>query len=108
MKNFLKVNSLPSIPARSTGVGIDPRAGGHVEKRAHEPQPVVGAVRQTKGEIAYHGGVTVDDLPNVPLKSYEKKIEIHPGMTAKQTTAHATGPSAKAILKDAANLGGAK
>jgi hypothetical protein len=65
-----------------------------------------GMKRQTKGDIAYHGGVAVDDLPNVGLKSYEKPIPVHNGMSkASRDAVHPVLNNPNVILQDAANLG---
>jgi hypothetical protein len=66
-----------------------------------------GMKRQTSGELAaYHHGVSVDDTPNVPLKSYEKPIPVHAAMTDKQrANIHPVANDPHAILQDAANLG---
>lgn len=85
-------------------IGRDPRR----DKAIVEAPPSFGMQRQTKGEIGFHGGVAVDDLPNVPLKDYEKPIAVHPGMTPTQAARHAATPSGDAVLKDAANLGRGK
>lgn len=81
-------------------------ARGGAPKRTVDAQPVPGMVRQTKGELGCHHGITVDDAPNVPLKTYEQKISVHSGMTDKQRAAvHPVANDPKAILSDAARLG---
>jgi len=82
-----------------------PRNGA--AKRTVEAQPVPGQRRQTSGELAaYHHGQALNDEPNVPLKTYEQKIPVHPGMTDKQRAAiHPVANDPHAILQDAANLG---
>lgn len=83
-------------------IGRDPRR----EKTIVEAAPSWGAKRRTIGEIGFHGGVAVDDLPNVGLKSYEKPIPIHSGMTsAQRDEVHPYANSAKEILTDAQHLG---
>ena len=79
---------------------------GRVEKRIVEAAPVPGMRRQTQGPLAaYHHGVALNDEPNVPLKSYEKPIPIHPGMTDKQRAeVHPIGNSAREVFLDAAAL----
>src|ERR1700682_915565 len=65
-----------------------------------------GMTRQTKGKpAAFHHGITVDDLPNSDIvKSHEKPIGFHPGMTDKQIIKSANHPTAGQVLTDAANL----
>jgi len=67
-----------------------------------------GMVRQTVGDqnLSYHHGVTVDDSPNSDIiKSHEKPIGFHSGMTDKQIIKSVNHPTAGQVLRDAANLG---
>ena len=65
-----------------------------------------GMVRQTKGEIAFHGGVTVDDLPNSKIiKSHTKPIGFHSGMTDKQVAKAGHGATSGQVLENAERLG---
>jgi hypothetical protein len=90
---------------RRDQIGRDGRVPKVAETTATIPVSP-GMKRQTKGEIGFHGGVAVDDLPNVGLKSYEKPIPIHSGMTAAQRDeVHPYANSAKEILTDAQHLG---
>jgi hypothetical protein len=76
-------------------------------KRIVEAAPVPGQRRQTRGPLAaYHHGVALNDEPNVPFKSYEKPISLHPSVTDRQRAeVHPIANSASQILTDAANLG---
>jgi hypothetical protein len=66
-----------------------------------------GMVRQTQGmPAAYHHGVTVDDEPNSDIvKSFEKPIGFHSGVSDAQIMKSSHGATANQVLTDAANLG---
>ena len=71
-----------SAPANALGQKI----GRDAAPKVLAPVAIAhGMKRQTVGDLAaYHHGVSVDDRPNTPLKSYEKPVAIHPGMTEQQ------------------------
>jgi hypothetical protein len=73
----------------------------------HIPEINPGTPRRaTSGEPSpYHHGIVTQDEPNVPLKSYEKPIPVHNGMTDRQRAKlDPVADNAKNILTDAANL----
>jgi hypothetical protein len=88
---------------------IDPpniaRDGG--AKRIVDAPIKAGMKRVTQGEpAAYHHGVTVDDLPNSKIvKSHERTIGFHSGMTDKQIINVANNSTAGQVLTDASKLG---
>lgn len=101
----LNVGTLPAAPVRSRteGEGIA-RAGA--PKRTVDAPIKPGMTRQSSGEPhPYLHGVTVQDEPNAPLKSYEQKIPVHPGMTDEQRAKIDASNDPNAILQNAANLG---
>lgn len=65
-----------------------------------------GMTRQTKGEIAFHGGVAVDDLPNSAIiKSHERPIPLHSANPLSPTNLAKHKTAASDMLHEAANLG---
>jgi hypothetical protein len=108
MINQRRLNS--SMPKAATPAPIVDKIGrdGRVDKHLVEAQPVVGQVRQTKGDLHpwLHGqAAPLDDEPNLPIKSHEKPIGFSHGVTDKQIIETANNPTAGQILKDAAKLG---
>jgi hypothetical protein len=101
--NTMQKNSVLKRNMYGHQIGRD----GRVAKVAETTETIPvspGMRRQQKGDIAYHGGVAVDDLPNVPL-SREQPIAVAFGMSDAQKAAHAASPSAADVLRDAATLG---
>ncbi|SRR6266404_5227122 len=67
-----------------------------------------GMVRQTKGDLHpfLHGqAAPLDDEPNLPIKSHEKPIGFHTGMTDKQIIGTVNSATAGQVLHEAARLG---
>ncbi|WP_338830449.1 hypothetical protein [Bradyrhizobium sp. 27S5] len=76
-------------------------------KRIVDARPVPGQRRQTKPSHDFlHGAPPLDDEKEPPLKSYEKPIPIHNGMSKQQVDKfHSTlANHPTVILQDAANL----
>ena len=97
----LNVGTLPAAPERAPvpGIARDGAAKVIADAAVHGNMK-----RQTVGEIGFHGGVAVDDLPNA-VKTYIKPIPAHPHMNEKSKADAAKGPTATDILVEAQNLG---
>ena len=80
---------------------------GKLEKRIVEAAPSWGAKRQTKPSHEFlHGAPPLDDEGEMPIKSYEKPIPLHPSVTERQRAeVHPIANSANVILSEAATLG---
>lgn len=104
----LNVGTLPAAPQRPAPGEGEGMARTGAPKNIAEAAPVLPGQRsRTVGEPhPYLHGQTVQDEPNVPLKTYEQKIPLHPSTTSKQRAAlHPVANDPHAILQDAANLG---
>lgn len=82
---------------------------GRVRKHAVVTQPAIkGGMRSRilpSAEI-HHGAPVTYDEPNLPIKSHEKPIPVHGGMTDRQRAAlHPLASDPHAIMQDAAALG---
>jgi hypothetical protein len=88
---------------RPLNSSVHPRNGS--PKRTVEAQPVPGMKRQTPDSVFTGPGQSaLEDEPNLPIKSYEKPIPLHPSTTAKQRATIDPSNDPKAILSDASNM----
>ena len=77
-------NGMIAVPgSRANTLAADsplhPRNGA--AKRQAAPAITHSMKRASVGKLAaYHHGVALGDEPNVPLKSYQKPVAVHPGM----------------------------
>ena len=75
------MKTIPQQPlntAYKDTLGRDPQR----DKDLVTAQPVPGQRRQTKGDLhPYLHGIALQDELNIPLKSHEKPIPIHDGMS---------------------------
>lgn len=106
MKTLI-VGTLPAAPKRAALSGDDNIARSGAPKRTVDAPISPGMKRQTSGELhPYLHGVTVEDEPNVPLKSHERAIPLHPSTPARVAAAvHPVANDPGEILRDAARLG---
>ena len=89
---------------------LHPRNGA--PKRQAAPAIAHGMKRATKGELhPYLHGIAVQDEPNVPLKSYQKPVAVHPGMVTNPKSNEGDRlrgkhdpEAANAVLKEAGEL----
>jgi len=76
-----------SPPSLANDSPLHPRAAA--PKRLTVPAVTFSHRRVTTGELhPYLGGIALADEPNVLFKSYEKPVEVHPGMTDQQKAKH--------------------
>ena len=81
---------------------INPRSGA---AKVTPTPPTVGK-RQTKGDMhPFLHGRPLDDLRNAPIKSHEKVIPYHDGMSDKQLVGVANSATSGQVLEDARTLG---
>lgn len=83
---------------------------GSVAKKALNPTPIKDGMKsQTRPGGVHpwlHGqAAPLDDEPNLPLKSHEKPIPWHDGMTDKQVIGVVNSATSGQVLHDAARLG---
>lgn len=102
----LNVGTLPAAPQRSASGGDHNIARSGAEKRIVDAPNHPNAKRQTSGELhPWLHSQPLSDESEPPLKSYERKIPVHPGMTDKQrATVHPIANDPGEILRDAAAL----
>jgi len=102
----LNVGTLPAASQRAASGGDDNIARSGAPKRTVDAPIKPGMTRQTSGDLhPYLHGQAVQDEPNVPLKTYETKIPLHPATTPKQrATVHPIANDPGEILRDAARL----
>lgn len=111
MKNNVQrpLNSSRPAPGRAAlgGLGTEGIARTGAPKNLTAPAPVIGQKRATSGEPhPYHHGQTVQGGANVPPKSHESSIPLHPATTDKQRAGvHPVSNDPDAILREASCLG---
>lgn len=107
----LKVGTLPAAPPRPVHTDHSDQVGrdGRVQKRTVDAPPVPGMKSQSRPDglhpWLHSQPAPLQDEPNLPLKSHEKTIPFHDGMTDQQIVKVANNPTSSQILHDAANLG---
>jgi len=106
MKN-LNVGTLPAAPQRAASSGDHNISRDGAEKRTVAAPIKPGMTRQTPDSFYTGPGQTaLEDEPNLPIKSHEKAIPLHPATpsrVAEQVHPIANDPGE--ILRDAARLG---